>query len=299
MNEPTPPAAPRSSEPGVSLDEILTPRRLSVSGDTGETSFELAISDGWQQGRGAFGGLIVGAMARACMSAASSGDGEGAARSLRSLTAEIVAPSLVGPARIEVELLRRGSGVTTLAARLSQEDGLKAHAVAVLGSSRSESLSWQEMAPPQAPPWSAVPPFFTLDPGDRRLAFMPSFARNFVFRNTGPMPFSGGSQAVASGWIAPRQPVRRRDEAFLIAMADSWWPACFSVLKTPRPVATLTFMIEILGDCGPDGASDDAPLYYCGRAPAARDGYTSEQRELWTADGRLLAINHQVMIVIK
>lgn len=297
MPEPTNLQTPRTGSPGVSLDEVLTPRRIS---DSGGTRFELEIPEGWQQGRGAFGGLVVGAMARACaMAAEEAGDGAGAGRSLRSLTAELMAPALVGRARIDVELLRRGSGVTTLAARLSQDDGLKAHAVAVLGSGRSESLSWLMLPPPQPPPRSAVPPFFTLDPGDPRLHFMPSFARNFVFRNTGPMPFAGGAEAVTSGFIAPRLPAHKRDEAFLIAMADSWWPACFSALRSPRPVATLTFMIEILGDCGPEGGSDDAPLYFCGRAPAAREGFTSEQRQLWTADGRLLAINHQVMIVIK
>lgn len=289
MHEPTNPPAPRPSDPDPSLDEILTPRRIA------DTRFELDVSEGWQQGRGAFGGLVVGAMARACMSAASSGDGAGSGRSLRSLTSELMAPVLAGRASIEVEFLRRGSGVTTLAARLSQDDGLKAHAVAVLGSSRSGDVNWQETAPPTPPPWSAVAPFFTLDPEDRRLAFMPAFARNFVFRNTGPMPFSGGPEAVTSGWIAPRQPVSNRDEAFFIAMADTWWPACFSVLRTPRPVATLTFMIEILGGCD----NSDEPLYFCGRAPAARDGFTSEERQLWSPDGRLLAINHQVMIVIK
>lgn len=290
MHEPTNPPTPRAGDPQRSFDEVLTPRRV------GEMRFELEIPEGWQQGRGAFGGLVVGAMARACL-IASAGASAGEGRSLRSLTAELMAPALVGRAHIEVEVLRRGSGVTTLAARLSQDDGLKAHAVAVLGSGRAESVSWLELPPPQPPPWSAVPPFFTLDPGDRRLAFMPPFARNFVFRNTGPMPFSGGPAAVTSGWIAPRLPVQSRDEAFLIAMADSWWPACFSVLRTPRPVATLTFMIEILGEC--PLVEEGAPLYFCGRAPAARDGYTSEQRQLWSADGRLLATNHQVMIVIK
>ena len=34
-------------------------------------------------------------------------------------------------------------------------------------------------------------------------------------------------------------------------------------------------------------------------APAANDGYISEYRELWGPDGRLIALNHQIVVVIK
>ena len=61
-----------------------------------------------------------------------------AERPLRSLTAELCGPVMPGPATISVEPLRRGSGVTTLAARLEQGGEVLAHVVGVFGRPREE-----------------------------------------------------------------------------------------------------------------------------------------------------------------
>ncbi|HEU4408007.1 MAG TPA: acyl-CoA thioesterase domain-containing protein [Polyangiaceae bacterium] len=62
------------------------------------------MPEGWQQGRGAFGGLVPGALTRAM--AASEPE---PARALRSLSAELLGPVPPGPADVGVEVLRRGS----------------------------------------------------------------------------------------------------------------------------------------------------------------------------------------------
>ena len=76
-------------------------------------TFTLDVPDGWQQGRGAFGGLVLGALARA--SIMSEPD---VSRTLRSLTGELPGAVPVGRSTIAVETLRRGSGASTLHARL-------------------------------------------------------------------------------------------------------------------------------------------------------------------------------------
>ena len=43
----------------MDLSQAMTPVR------TGESTFTWAIPDGWQQGKGAFGGLVAGAAVRA------------------------------------------------------------------------------------------------------------------------------------------------------------------------------------------------------------------------------------------
>lgn len=264
----------------TSLDQALSARRL------GPGRHELLVPDGWQQGRGAFGGLVLGGMVRAITS--ESGD---TARRLRSLTAEIVGPVQVGPATIEVELLRRGSAVSTLRAVLRQGDETLAHAVAVLGSARPGAPSWQRLPPPVMPSWQETPEI----PDDH--PFLPVFARHFEYRPVGPPPFMGADEPTASGWLRPRARAERRDDAYLTSLADVWWLAGAAVFEGPRPFATIAFSLELLAPV--DDLPLDTPFFHRAVAPAASEGYVSEYRELWAPDGRLLALNHQVMVVIK
>ena len=47
------------------------------------------------------------------------------------------------------------------------------------------------------------------------------------------------------------------------------------------------------------GGHRDAPLAYRGVVPVCGDGYFVETRELWGADGRLVARNHQTFAIIR
>jgi acyl-CoA thioesterase len=60
-----------------------------------------------------------------------------------------------------------------------------------------------------------------------------------------------------------------------------------------RPMATIAFTIDFLGEPG------DGPWLYRGTAPVCGDGYFLETRELWTASGQLVALNHQTFAIIK
>lgn len=64
------------------LDRLTTPARV------GDGRFEGEVPDGWQQGRGAFGGLALGLLARAAEASL-----DDASRTLRSITAEICGPA--------------------------------------------------------------------------------------------------------------------------------------------------------------------------------------------------------------
>jgi acyl-CoA thioesterase len=247
--------------------------------------FRLDVPDGWQQGRGAFGGLVLGALTRAMEAVVA----EPRVR-LRSLAGELPAPTEPGPAAIAVEVLRRGSGIATLTARLVQAEVVRAHAVGVFGKPREHAVRWQTEAPPKAPPWGEVPVL-------PQTAMSPPFARFFEYRPVGPAPFSRASEARCAGWVRARDPGPRRDAAYVVAMVDAYWPAALVVLAAPRPMATVGYTLELID--GVDDLDPDAPLYHRAYAPAASDGYTYETRELWGSDGRLVARNHQVFVVIK
>ena len=262
-----------------SLADVTTPVR---DGD----HYRLDVADGWQQGRGAFGGLVLAALTRAMDHALADPTSR-----LRTLSGELPAPTLPGPAELRVEVLRRGSAMATLAARLIQHGEVRAHAVGVFGRARAP-VQWQTLVPPSVPSWADVP--VLAGPGG---ALGPPFVRHFELRSIGPPPFSRASEARCTGWVRPRDPGPLRDAAYVVANADVYWPAAFAVLAAPRPMATVAYTLELIEPL--DELDADAPLLHRAYGPAAVDGFCFETRELWGADGRLIARNHQSFAVIK
>ncbi len=267
-------------DPTSPLDELIRTSDGSV-----------VIPDTWQQGRGAFGGLIAAILIRA-LEESSPG------RALRSVTLELCGPINPGRANLALEPLRVGNAVTTTAARLSQDDGVLAYAVGVLGSPRAPD---QDRGPGarlfELTPPSSMPDWRTLAPVSMDVPGVAVFTRHFEFRNTGPLPFTSQGPAHAEGFIRLRSPGKRRDAAFLAACIDAYWPAVFPLWEVPRPMATIAFMFQpFVYD---DGIDPEAPLFYRAHTLALAEGYCAEHRELWSEDGRLLALNDQTLAIIK
>jgi len=247
--------------------------------------FELAVPDGWQQGRGAYGGLTLAALVRAIEAYANTPD-----RLLRSLTAELPGPNLAGRGEIAVESLRVGSGQSTLSARLLQDGELKAHAVAVLGRARASSAGeYCELIPPEQPDWRSLPALARPEG--------PGFAKHFEYRSASAPPFSGAPSARITGWVRARHCAAMSSAAYLVALADAWWPATFVRATAPMPLGTVAFTLQVIGD--PPPLDPAIPLAYRAHVWSLSQGYFVEQRELWTEQGRLLALNQQTFAVIK
>ena len=275
----------------ASLSDVCTPR---PAGD----HYQLDVADGWRMGRGAFGGLVVAALVRAIELRVAD-----PARRVRSVTAELPGPVEPGTVDIAVDTLRRGNNVSTVRAALSQGGEIRSHAVAVLAATRTGAgadapVTWNDLTPPAAPAWTEIAPLDMGKPGGPRGPW-PEFAQHFEFRLVEGIPGTGGGSGGAPrtvGWVRARDPGPRRDAGFIAAMIDAWWPVVF-VRLSPRPMATIAFTLDIAG--GLDGLDPDAPLLYRATAPVCTDGYALETRELWSADGRLVAINHQTFAIIR
>jgi hypothetical protein len=273
----------------ASLGEVCTPR---PSGDR----YQLAVPDGWRMGRGAFGGFVVAALIRAVEHHVAD-----PARKVRSVTAELPGPVEPGAgeraAEIAVETLRRGNNVSTVRAALSQHGEIKSHAVVVVAAARTAGgtappVTWNDLTPPAAPAWTEIAPL----PAAHGLGPLPEFAQHFEYRVVEGLPGGGGSPRTL-GWLRARDPGAQRDAGYLAAMIDAWWPVAFVRLGAIRPMATLTFTLDIAG--GVDDLDPAAPLLYRATAPVCTDGYALETRELWSPDGRLVAINHQTFVIIR
>ena len=262
--------------PLPSLDDLMT----------AEPNGSWNVPDGWQQGRGAFGGIVVGAMLRSIQAAEPD-----PSRTVRSVTAELVGPVLPGAARIQVQLLRRSNSVSTLRAWITQSgsDEILAHAVAVLGQDRAETPEWSAAAP-------TVPAL--VDAIDMPVGIAPVFSKHFEYRPTGPYPFTAHPVAEAAGFVRVRGPASRLDAAFLAAHADAYWPAAMAAFDLPRPAATVAFSLHLQGSLA-GSKHAGSPLYHRAISQSCQGGYASETRELYTFGGELLAVNHQLIAIIK
>jgi acyl-CoA thioesterase len=269
----------------ASLSDVCTPR------PTGD-HYQLDIVDGWRMGRGAFGGLVVAALVNAIEQRVAD-----PARRVRSVTAELPGPVDAGTVDIAVDTLRRGNNVSTVRAALSQHGEIRSHAVAVLAAARTARdaaapVAWNDLTPPAAPAWTELAPMDRTRPGP-----WPEFAQHFEYRPVEGIADSD-AQPRAVGWVRARDPGPQRGAALIAALIDAWWPVAFARLipAGPRPMATIAFTLDIAG--GLDGLDPAAPLLYRGTAPVCTDGYVLETRELWGADGRLVAVNHQTFVII-
>lgn len=251
----------------------------------GELRFAATIPDGWQQGRGAFGGLVLGVMTRALETVAAAPEWP-----LRLLNAEIFAPVTPGPATVDVEVLRRGTGVATLMARLSQGGSLSARATAAFGKRRTADREHVALTPPERPEFESLAPTPIGPP------LGPVFARHLEFRTTA-LPFGGEPRAHAEGWVRLRKAAPRLGAPELVALVDSYWPAAFALETAPRPMTTLGFTLEVCADL--TGLTSTEPYYFRSASPSSHDGFSIDARELWDARGRLVALNQQTFVYIK
>ncbi|MBK9032786.1 MAG: thioesterase family protein [Myxococcales bacterium] len=257
-------------------------RAASTITPLGEDRFAWDVPDGWQQGKGAFGGLVIGALARAMAACEPE-----PARALRSLTAELCAPMLTGATTIAVTALRRGRGITYLEARARQGDAVIARASGLFGAARPPTTLRLTPTPP------TLAAFDTVAVAPLGQAPSPRFTACYEFRTLGPPPFAAAAEPTAAGWLRERGVIaapRPLDAADVIGLLDAWWPCALVVEATPRPMATVAFTAELLVD--PASLDPAAPFAYVAHLAGGVDGYSVELRHLWQGD-RLVALNQQ------
>jgi hypothetical protein len=297
-----------AADPSPSTDSTSLAQVLSLPGpesDATPGSFPVAIPAGWEQGRGAYGGLVLGLLARG-MERAAADDGDDD-RVLWTFNGEIPAPVVPGPAVVEVARLRRGNAITAYEARLLQPASdqpstgagmeVRARASAILGRERPVDVAFRTLEPPahlsasrKVPLWDEIP----VVPAAPPLA--PAFIVHFELRPVDGFPFSGAERPLTEGWVRPHQPLQRVGAPETIALVDTYWPSLFPTFAAPRPMVTVGFGLHRTGVVPADPS---APLYFRGQSLVGAGGFVFEQRELWTAAGELVAVNPQTLAVIK
>jgi len=256
----------------------------SVVRRTGPGSFEAAVPDGWQQGRGAFGGLVYGMLTRAMEQVV-----DEPARRLRTLTGDIAGPVMPGAAKLLVTVLRRGGKQSNLQATLLQKDEALAVAVGVFSASRDVHPPEFSREPPERADWDQIPPHALEPPSG------PAFGRAYEYRSTGPMPFTVGREAETAGYLREKDVPSRRDAPSMVALLDAWWPTLWSIDRLYRPMATISFVGQLLVD--PARLDPAERLFHTGRMGALADGFFVELRELWSGDV-CVGMNQQTYVIL-
>lgn len=275
---------------------------MSASSTTRRDTFEAAsavdrkdagryvanIPDGWQQGRGAFGGLAIGVLTRAMLA-----EEPDPKRTLRALNAEICGPVAVGSSVIAVSTLRHGNNVSNLEARLTQNatsTEVLARASAVLGAARNVELACPKPTAPKAKPWNEI------DVAPIAPPIAPVFTPHYEYRSISGYPFMGGKEMVCEGYIRENEPASRLTAPSVIGLLDAWWPAIAMIVERRRPCATVTFTAQIVR--GLEDIPADARFYYRARVLGYHQGFSAEVRELWWGED-LVALNQQTFVVVK
>lgn len=265
---------------------------------TESTESRWDVPDTWQQGRGVWGGLPIQAMVDAVVR------NEDANREVRSITLQIPEPVLPQTHRVITRLVRRGSAMSMWQVDIIRESENLTVAFGQVVTGEDKDLEFD----PPTDAWKTavfprVPTFDHVEIAPIGPPLGPPFAQHLEFRPITPLP-TMGTEALVRGWI--NLPQRTEAGAFwtaaqLLSMVDAWWPSPYTLMKSMRPVATVSFSANLLID--PNNiepiAGERAPLLHESSVSSVHGGFMSELRRLWTPDGQLAVENLQSIMVIK
>ncbi|MFJ2129729.1 acyl-CoA thioesterase [Streptomyces sp. NPDC087845] len=257
--------------------------RTSLPGSTCATDEAVARIDPlWRSWAGAHGGHVAAAALIAVRERAA-----GQGRPVRALTAHFLAPVDTRPLHLSLAGPRVGGRASTCLFTGHQGGAPVLAGSALFGSGRP-GPSCDGRTFPQVPgPADCVP----LDLSAGSVAF----ARQVEVRPaTEALPLAGGESAELVAWVRFTDG-RALDEAAVVTLTDVLPPALFACWRTPRPVPTAELTVHFT-DTLDAGALAGWALVRI-RTEQAGSGWVVDDSEVWSADGRLLALARQARVV--
>jgi acyl-CoA thioesterase len=251
-----------------------------------EDRFEARIHPGWWVVRGPHGGYMSSILLRAMTERL-----DDPTRHIRSFTTHFTAAPREEPLTITISVDREGSQMSFLSARMEQDGGVVATALAAF-SKPWTGFEFDDAPMPDAP---APKDCFEVPKAGENI---PKFLGNFDMRACfGSLPFSGHHEAVLGGWYRLNEP-QVADAMVISTLLDAWAPAVFpkatEMIVCPTIDLTMHFRIPLpLADATTD-------TFYLGRfsSKLGREGFFEEDGELWAPDGRLIAQSRQLALAL-
>lgn len=275
-------------------DDVAIAVRVTESGaDGGEATVVLdaTVSDRWSVGFGANGGYTAALLANGVIQGgvelgADPADGW----SLRTLTSHFLRPPTPGAAELVVTPVRLGRGLSVLDVAL-QRDGKKlAVGRGVIGRPRdvaSPDHQWADRVMPDLPSPDSLPREEWENENFLRARYDTRYARGGVR--------AGGDDSVTEGWFRTADHASV-DTLLAVAMSDGWMPAPMVRTGTDGLFASTVDLTTHLYH------SFDEPIEgwvaAFNRSTYSADGYTDVDTELWSEDGRFLALARQLVMLL-
>ena len=267
--------------------------------DLGDGRFGATIDRGWWIVRGPNGGYVAAIVLRAMEATVND-----VTRHPRSLTVHFTAPPVEGAAVVHTTVERAGRSITTVTARLIQNDRVCAFAIGAF-SDEWPGPEVQDRSRPVAPPpeqcavHSPTPPNRSSGSAPNAPVFTPPpLTDRYDMRwAIGSPPRTDGDQALAGGWIRFSDP-HLMDACAAAAVSDAWIPPIFSRVQQPMVVPTIDLTVHFRSRLPLQGAVADDWLLCMFRTTVVQEGFLEEDGEIWSRDGRLLAHSRQLAVAM-
>ena len=248
----------------------------------GPNEFEGNVDRGWFVTSAPNGGYLASIILRALTMTVDDPE-----RPPRSLTVHYLRPAVEGPLRIETTVERAGRSLSTLSARLYQNDGFLAAALAAFSrpfsgfeydDGRMPDVPAPEVAPeaPRIP--GRMPPIF--DRMDYRFAF-------------GDLPFSGSDRSVIGAWMRLNDG-RIADALFVPTLTDGCPPSIFGRLTEPIAAPTIDLTVHFRKTLPLADADPGDYLLAVFRSRVGAEGFFEEDGEIYSRNGILVAHSRQL-----
>jgi acyl-CoA thioesterase len=259
--------------------------------DTGLSSvapgvFEGRIDPAWRIVRGANGGHIATIVLRGMTMTVDEGWGP------RALTVHFARVPKEAPFTISTQVERAGRTMSTLTARLIQEDKLVAFGLAAFSLPRT-GPEFSDLSMPEVPSPDDLEA--VADRGDF------PFGQQFDIRRAlGPEVPDPSNPAETGVWIRLREP-RIADYLVVTQLMDAWAPSVFVKLGQGgggAGVPTIDMTFHYREALPLEGAKPDDWYLAVFRTHTARDGFIEEDGWLWSRGGKLLAQSRQLALLI-
>lgn len=241
--------------------------------------YDARIAEGWDIAGNANGGYVIALAARAMADAAG--------RPPLSLTAHYLSPGRPGPVEVDVDVIRSGRRMATVAGRVHAGD---TEVLALLGTFAEQEPGGPAVITGAAP---------VLPPPDECVAASPPVDSGFHNRVVSSMrPVDAGFRvgnpsgtAEVEGWF--ELPDTDEIDVFtLMLAADAFVPVVFNSGEFPVGWSpTLELTVHVRGIPAP------GPLRGRFFSRFMSDGLFDESGELWDSEGRLVAHSRQLALV--
>lgn len=192
---------------------------------------------------------------------------------------------------IAVRLVRDGRSTQHWQVEQSQDGKVVTTASAVTGPERQ---TWGH-APAKAPKVPRADALSVFDTSNRM-----GWLQQYEFRYLQGAPVAGSASAEAPGsaltqvWVRDRGD-RPLDYPALAALADTFVVKILQVRGDVPPVATVSLSTYFLADEAALARQGARPILGVSDSRVFRHGFNDQSAELWSDDGELLAVSHQMV----